>query len=135
METLGDSQSLALHWCVPCLRGCEVTTVTQREAPLTLTAEGGLFHQTGAVLLQDNEFNANLTPVCHHNGRSVLVIEGKALLGEAVVQWSACRHDNPGSRVRSSDIHWPLFYIWYYCRVAKDCPKLSSKWRILPPRV
>ena len=30
---------------------------TQRKAPPTLTAERGLFHRTGAVLLQDNESN------------------------------------------------------------------------------
>ena len=33
------------------------------------------------------------------------------LIQHPVVQWSACGHDNPGSRVLSPDIHWPLFYL------------------------
>ena len=56
----------------------------QREAATTLTAERGACHRTGAVMLQENKSNAHLTPVCHHNGRSVLVIKRKALLGQLV---------------------------------------------------
>ena len=39
-----------------------------------------------------------------------------------VVQWSAFRYDNLGFWVRSPDIRWPLFILWYYRRVAKDYP-------------
>ena len=35
-------------------------------------------------MLQENKSNAHLTPVCHYNGRSVLVIKRKALLGQLV---------------------------------------------------
>ena len=31
-----------------------------------------------------------------------------------------------GSQVQSPNIRWPLFILWYYCRVAKRLPKLLS---------
>ena len=42
------------------------------------------------------------------------------------MQWSACGHNNSGSRVRSPDICWQLFYLSYYRRVAKDYPILKK---------
>ena len=41
--------------------------------------------------------------------------------GEAVMQWSSVRVCL-GSLVRSPDISWPLFIIWYHRRLAKDYP-------------
>ena len=46
--------------------------------------------------------------------------ENMNIMREAVVQWSEFGHVNLGSRVWSPDIHWPLFYLWYYCRMVKD---------------
>ena len=67
----------------------------------------------------------NLIPVwCFDKNISGELWESKASNHVAFYMWSECGHDNPGSRVRSPDIHWPLFYLCYYCRVAKDYPKL-----------